>query len=111
MADRRIFRVALGPSHRGEASSLFKVIRTLLPFGSKPKVKGFGQAIISLDQGSEACAFAMYTGEFGFHGVSVFYGLNPIISCIDYNEFTHELIPGIISQQPIVDKSRALKLT
>ncbi len=68
MADRRIFRVALGPSHRGEASSVFKLIRSLLPFGSRPKIKGFGQAIISLDQGSEAVAFAMYTGEFGFHG-------------------------------------------
>ncbi len=66
MADRGIFRVDARPPYRGEALSFLHGIRRALPFSPKPKASGFGPAIISLDEGQQARAFAMYAGEFQF---------------------------------------------
>ncbi len=72
MADRGIFRVDARPPYRGEGLSLLHGIKHALLFNSKPKTTGFGQAIATLDQGSEHRAFAMYAGEFKFGEETIF---------------------------------------
>ena len=66
MADRGIFGVVEKPAHFGFAQPILKAVRKSLPFGPQLKAVGFGQAIACLEPREEACAFAMYAGEFCF---------------------------------------------